>query len=819
MTNRTIGRRHFCALAALICVTGAGMLRAQAPSGIISGTVVDPTGQAVQQAQVVAKDEKGTEHKATTGSDGRFAIATLPAGVYTVDASAPGFATTKHGAVRLAESGMEDISIALNVAGVNSQVTVNDVASLAAATSPVQTSLAVATAESIIPNDYIRHFTSPVADYTQTVAMAPGTFSVTTNGTGLGQAQLYFRGFPDGDFTIAFDGIPFEDTNTPTHHSWVFFPSPWVGGTVFDRSPGTAASIGPTNFGGTINLLSAETQPDSSARLTYAYGSWATQLMDLSMDSGNFGPGGKSSLTVDVQQMRSDGYQTDNTQRRDAGSLKYVFKLSDKTTMTVWGGVVDIWNNTPNVGPTRGEIAQYGYNYLNSGNPLSQNFFAYNYYHVQSDFAYYGIKTDLGSGWKLDNKVYFYRYWNAQNYDNSATFSATSSVDKLNGYSKGGDITTLSWESKYGILHTGAWYEWAYTDRYQTPENTLTQVIVTTPNFHEHFITQSIQPFVDYEYRIMPKLTFTPGVKSAAYTMDLNQYQDNGGKIGCLGGTLVTTGGVKTCSGGADFTTHSAAYNSWLPFASLHYSIKDNWAAYVQYGAGSIIPPSSVFDVKNATVETTPKPEIVHTYQTGTVWKINRLMLDGDLYYSKFQNAYTSYLDPVTQITVYTLPVGGDSITKGIELEGNLALGYGLGLYFNGTAGNAKYAASGLWVANTPKNTEGIGLTYQKKAWDAGIFEKRIGQMYNDNGTTNQAILIDPFNLTNAYINYTVKDSSLFKQTQFRLSVNNLFDEHSIVGVQAASTSSSLPNAADQLTLLAGRSVMLSVTVGLSPKR
>jgi iron complex outermembrane recepter protein len=670
VSNITIGWKRLCVYAFLASLAGSPALRAQSASGIISGTILDPTGQAIQKASVVAKEEaNGTEHKAKTGSDGRFAITALPAGVYTIEAAASGFATTRHGAVELAEAGMQDISISLNVANVNSQVTVNDVVSLAADISPVQASLDVASAESVIPLDYIRHFTSPVADYTETVAMAPGTFSVNPNGTGLGQASLYFRGFPDGDFTIAFDGIPFEDTNTPTHHSWVFFPSPWVGGTVFDRSPGTAATVGPTNFGGSINLLSPPTQPDPSVRLTYAYGSWATQLMDLNMDSGNFGPGGKSSLTVDVQQMRSNGFETDNYQRRDAGSLKYVFRLSDKTMMTVWGGVVDIWTNTPNIGPTRGQITQYGYNYLNNGNPSSQGFFAYNYYHVQSDFAYYGIKTDLGSGWKLDNKVYFYRYWNKQNYDNAATFSATSSVNKLNGYSKGGDITTLSWESRYGVLRTGAWYEWAYTDRYQIPQNTLTQVDAPAPNFHEHFVTQSIQPFLEYEYRITPKLTFTPGIKSAAYAMHLNQYQDNGGKIGCLGGTPVTTAAGKGCIGGADFVTHNAVYNSWLPFGSLHYSIKNNWAAYFQYGAGSIIPPSSVFDVKNANVETTPKPEIVHTYQTGSVWKINRLMLDGDFYYSKFQNAYTSYLDPVTQIPIYTLPPGGDSITKGVELE------------------------------------------------------------------------------------------------------------------------------------------------------
>jgi iron complex outermembrane receptor protein len=88
-------------------------------------------------------------------------------------------------------------------------------------------------------------------------------------------------------------------------------------------------------------------------------------------------------------------------------------------------------------------------------------------------------------------------------------------------------------------------------------------------------------------------------------------------------------------------------------------------------------------------------------------------MLDGDLYFSKFQNTYTSHSDPVTTEPVYTPPPGGDSITKGIELEGNIVIGRGVRLYFNGTAGNAKYTATGLWVANDPKNTETPGLPAQ----------------------------------------------------------------------------------------------------------
>jgi len=41
---------------------------------------------------------------------------------------------------------------------------------------------------------------------------------------GLGDTKTFFRGFKDGTYNMTFDGIPFNDTNDPTHHSWVWFP-------------------------------------------------------------------------------------------------------------------------------------------------------------------------------------------------------------------------------------------------------------------------------------------------------------------------------------------------------------------------------------------------------------------------------------------------------------------------------------------------------------------------------------------------------------------------------------------------------------------
>ena len=82
-------------------------------------------------------------------------------------------------------------------------------------------------------------------------------------------------------------------------------------------------------------------------------------------------------------------------------------------------------------------------------------------------------------------------------------------------------------------------------------------------------------------------------------------------------------------------------------------------------------------------------------------------------------------------------------------------------------------------------------------------------------------IPINSFNLTNFYFNYVLRNGTRFDQTKFRLSINNLFNTRGIYGDQQvfATTATYKPGPADQLSLLPGRSIAVTVTFGLSTKR
>src|SRR5579863_5624813 len=597
---------------------GAGLcqLHAQPAGGNLAGTVIDQTGKPIENAAVEIKNEAtGATSPASTDNAGHFTAMGLAPGSYSVTVSSPGFALTTRPGAQITAGGTQDVSVTMSVETASTTITVSETVSLAASTAPSGNTLEATSARTEITPEFIKNFMSPVADYAEIVNYAPGTFSLNPNGIGLGQGKTFFRGFSDGEYTMTFDGIPFEDTNSPTHHSWANFPSGWTTGVDFDRSPGLSSNFGPTNFGGSINLQWPQLFPDPDIRASVIYGSWNTRVLQLDADSGFFGPGSKNSFLMNIQQLLSDGYQTYNRQKRVAGYGKYQYRFSDHTSLTLYGGLVDIWTNTPNTtNPTSAQVAQYGDNFLLQGNEFLSNglpnpyYFGFNFYHVQTDFEYAAFNSDLGNGWKFDSKAYTTRYWNKQNYQNGTPVNLTtakpSGVDKLNGYRHAGDTVTLSNASRWGIFRTGAWYDWAYTDRYQVPSNVITWQDTPLPNFHEHFITQSFMPFAEYEWHPMQKLVITAGIKAADYNMTLNQYQDNGKTVGCLGPpslkpTPDPVTGAPICLGGAAFITHTQNWNNWLPNLAARYFLRNNWSTYAQFSEGSVIPPSAVFDTLN----------------------------------------------------------------------------------------------------------------------------------------------------------------------------------------------------------------------------
>ncbi len=256
-------RTALCAGVYFILVCLFSMTMFAQSSGTITGTVLDQAGKAIASAEVDVRNEStGTSKTTTTDTEGKFGVRDLAVGTYSVRVAVPGFALATRSGGQLAAGATLDIPITMSVEALSTSITVNEIISMAAATAPSGNTLESLTPKTEVSTDFIQNFMSPIADYSEYINYAPGTFSYNPNGIGLGQGKTFFRGFPDGDYTMTFDGIPFEDTNSPTHHSWANFPSGWTSAVDFDRSPGLSSNFGPTNFGGSINMKSPQLFPD-----------------------------------------------------------------------------------------------------------------------------------------------------------------------------------------------------------------------------------------------------------------------------------------------------------------------------------------------------------------------------------------------------------------------------------------------------------------------------------------------------------------------------------------------------------------------------
>ena len=87
------------AICAVLCLPAA---HAQLYTGSIAGTVKDPSGAFLANAQIKATDaEKGFAFSATSDSSGRYVIRELPPSNYVVSASASGFKTQRQDNVRI----------------------------------------------------------------------------------------------------------------------------------------------------------------------------------------------------------------------------------------------------------------------------------------------------------------------------------------------------------------------------------------------------------------------------------------------------------------------------------------------------------------------------------------------------------------------------------------------------------------------------------------------------------------------------------------------------------------------------------------------
>ena len=114
----------FCGLA----LFGSLSLDAQSTSGGgIQGTVTDPSGAAVPNAEITATDtDTGVQTKRKTNGSGAYSLSPLQTGPYIVEVVAKGFQRVLQENITVDNSQSVGLNIKLTVGGENTTITVTD---------------------------------------------------------------------------------------------------------------------------------------------------------------------------------------------------------------------------------------------------------------------------------------------------------------------------------------------------------------------------------------------------------------------------------------------------------------------------------------------------------------------------------------------------------------------------------------------------------------------------------------------------------------------------------------------------------------------
>src|SRR4051812_810572 len=187
--------RKLAAMAALVCLLLplAGLAQSIV-SGDVTGTVTDPSGAVVPNAQVTIKnDNTGETHTTTSNSAGVYRFALLKPGAYTLTANATGFqAVTQRAIVAVGQA--TQLNLNMGVTGASQTVEVT------AETPIIQTENG--NISTTYNTEHIELLPNPGNDVTYVAQTAPGVSTNTSSGGGYGNFTAFGLPATSNLFTI-----------------------------------------------------------------------------------------------------------------------------------------------------------------------------------------------------------------------------------------------------------------------------------------------------------------------------------------------------------------------------------------------------------------------------------------------------------------------------------------------------------------------------------------------------------------------------------------------------------------------------------------
>ncbi len=641
---------------------------------------------------------------------------------------------------------------------------------------------------STVGAETLRKIIVPTDNYNDVVRLTPSAIDISPVGPGLQQDfGQSIRGLQYTQFSVLYDGIPvpgFPINFAP--QPGIYFTSQNLGQVTVHRGPGQASAIGAATFGGYVDLTSPAVSNTLGATAYGTVGSYDTHLGGLRLDSGALGALAGGRATINVEQLESGGATTNTSTERRNQFVKYEQPVGSNTVVTVLVNLDHTFTHTP-YGATLADIKAFGPNYALSQDPTSQTYTGYNHDSYKTDFEYAGVRSDLGNGLTIDNKVYTTGYYQNSvhgadvggqgpnlsgiNYVNGVTpVDLTGDVPAISSkynFRNTGDVLRITQDTPFGQARVGVWAEHEVfatnTFTADATRNFLPYASAPGSVFLNRYVSNldTLQPFAEFAWKALPNVTVTAGLK---YSLVLRTLKGEAGLTGLPQDV-------------------QQSYSTPLPSLDVNWRVTDWASVFAQATRGFQTPSLNLF---STTAVTSVSPSTTNSFQIGGVINRANYSLGTDLYYIQYEN----FVNSRTVGGLTTFFNQGGAVYKGIEVEGTAKLGHGVAMYANGSLNYSGYTTNGNTLAQTPRYTGVIGPIYDQghilREGDdlfASVLAKFVGPQYGlDTAAPGQkdSFAIKSYRQVDLAGGYTFpyRDRTL----TLKANLYNLFDNRSIMG-------------------------------------
>ncbi len=239
-------RRLF--LAVIMILTLGIAANAQTFRGAINGTVTDPSGASVPNAQVKATENTtGIDHTTVTTNEGQFAFQDLSLGAYKITVTASGFPANTVDNVTVTAGSIYTLNVKLSLQSTTTTVEVSAAAITLDTTTQTQTMT--------LPDDIVQNVPLNGRDFTQLISVSPGFggYNVggfgSLNGTRANQINWQIDGVDNNDF---WHNIPAVNQGGVSGIAGTVLPIDSI--VEFSAQTQSGSEAG-RNAGGTVNLV------------------------------------------------------------------------------------------------------------------------------------------------------------------------------------------------------------------------------------------------------------------------------------------------------------------------------------------------------------------------------------------------------------------------------------------------------------------------------------------------------------------------------------------------------------------------------------